>query len=436
MTAADDLLNASLARREKALAASAALLHKADDCGCGCEGKGDCPPPEDTRREFVPVPGLVNASREAVNLKAAAHLYAMGERLFPYPDDEVIVPRLATKVGMFGSHDPVTQAAEAVVSYAIPGDMSDVRSPVRSTAYEAITPGGGGGRSRLRSIGRQIVRRCPPGFEHGGRFANATYTNCGALLFTSAIGPDGEDLVGSATTTARRTVGGQAVGRATIRNVGAGLYGDSPIIRRNPNIPEVGKVDRSKVDAAVEAETVAAGNGKDGFMRFIRKDGIVVKPVAGMDRLLRQKDHPEIVGSTLVMSVTRPTNIGGDELKLLGNGLAEIHYVIPGGSSLIVKPRKPLTPRRASAIRRDLERLRAAGDEHGRALKMLAEKHQAELSMVTKFKNMDDANDMVVIERGRIRRTVQKWAYLTWYANNAPGRPKTGAAWRLIDGEA
>lgn len=400
-----------------------------DDCGCGCEGAGTC---KSTPRQepVVVVPGLVNANPNALEVKALAHIISLGENIGLLPHGEALLPVSGTKVGAFGSHDRAVQAVEALASYAVPGDMSDIRSPIRSTVYEAITPGGGGGRrGRLRSIGRQVTRRCPPGYANGGQFANATYSNCGPLLFELAGGVDTE-LIGSPNT--RRTVGGQTVANATIRNVGAGPYGESPINRRNPNIPEMGRVDRSRTNDAVESETVAAGNATN-FLRIVRRDGVVVKPVAGMDKLATQRNNPELVGSIAVLSANKPTNIGGDELRLFGTGVSEIHYVVPGGSSLILKTKRTLTPRRASALHRQLQTIRKDGDDHGRALKMLAESNPNELTLTMKYKNMDGANDMVVMERNGIRRTVQKWAYLTWYAHTAPGRPKSGSAWRIID---
>ena len=84
------------------------------------------------------------------------------------------------KVGLVSSSSRTGRVAQSIGSIAVPGDMSDVRSPVRSTVYETLTPGGGGGGSgrTRRLLGRTIGRgrgatevlRCPSGFENGGRF--------------------------------------------------------------------------------------------------------------------------------------------------------------------------------------------------------------------------------------------------------------------------
>lgn len=423
-------LNEALDVRHGVVSASARLLSKdaTGDCGCGCGGDGE-KTVNGKGQPPVVIPGLVHSGPRSLSAKALAHVIALGEGLPLVPHGSALLPVSGTKVGSFGSHDRVMQAVQAVASAVTPGDMSDIRSPIRSTVYEAITPGGGGRRNRLQSIGRSLVRRCPPGYEHGGRFANATMSNCGSLLFDLANGP-GNNLVGAAT--GRQTVGGVAVGRATIRGVGAGLYGDSGIMRRDPNIPPVGKANNSKRDSAIEEAVVAAGSSKDGFMRFVRKDGVAVKPIANMAKLLKQRNHPEMVGSTLIVSANKPNGIGGEEVKLLGNGVGEITYAIPGGHTFTLRPKKTITPRRAAALHRQLLSLREEGDDHGRALKMLAEKNPSDITVVAKFKALDDANDMVIMERNGQRRVVQKWAFLTWYAANSPARVRTSAPWRLV----
>lgn len=423
-------LDGVVAARYGIAAVSASLMTKTADCGCGCGDQGE---PSGRRMAFsepVVVPGLVNSSQGLLDAKALVHVLSIGEEIGTFPHGTFLLPVGGRKVGAIGSHSRVNQALQAVASYAIPGDMSDIRSPIRSTVYEAITPGGGRNRrNRLRSIGRSIVRRCPPGYENGGRFANATFSNCGALIFDLADGGAGENLVGAV----RRTVGGAVVGRARIRDVGAGIYGDSPIQSRAANIPPAGRPNKAKRASAMEEVLTAASASTDGFVRLVRKDGIVVKPLVGTSRLLKQKNHPEIVGSTMVLSATRPNNIGGEEIKLLGNGLAGISYALPGGHSVTVKPKKTITPRRAAALHRQMMAIREEGDEHARALKMLAEKNAAELTFAAEYKNIDGANDLVTMERNGMRRTVQKWAFLTWYAANAPGRTKTSSPWRLID---
>lgn len=421
-------LDESIAQR---VAGSGRAQKKSGDCGCGCD---DCGNTKVRHSERVVVPGLANSTKDSLDVKALVHVLSLGEHTGLVPHGAYLLPVNGVKVGAIGSHSRVGQAAQAAVSIVLPGDMSDVRSPVRSTLWELATPGGGGGRrNRLASFGRSVVRRCPPGYEHGGRFANAAMSNCGSLLFDLATGPEGGDLVGSG---GRRTVTGAAVGNATIRTPGAGRYGTSPIQRRDPNIPPVGRVDKGKTASSIEEAVAAASSAKPGFMRFIRKDGVMVKPLAPMPKLLRQKDNPEILGSTLVLSATKPTGIGGDEIKLLGNGLAAITYVVPGGHAFTLKPKKTLTARRAAALRRELESIRSGGDEYARALKALAEKHANELTFVAEYKNLDGANDMVTMERNGIRRVVQKWAFLTWYASNAPGRTRTAMPWRIIDEEA
>lgn len=431
--ATTDLLDGPLADRAVFLAASSAISTKTarkDDCGCGCEGAGDCLPVKVAHRRPVVVPGLVHSSKGSLEAKALAHVLHIGEHPETVSDMTGVALAVDVKVGSFGSHSRLVQAAQGVASYLTPGDMSPIRSPIRSGLYRALTPGGGND-NRIGGAARSLVRRCPPGYEHGGRFANVGFSNCGSLIFDIADGPDG--LIGSVATSVRRTIGGTAVSNAVMRRVGAGAYGESPIQSR---VPAVGKPDKGKVASAVEEAVTAAAASEKGFMRFIRKDGISIKPLASVDKLLRQRNHPEMVGSVLVTSANRPENIGGDEVKLLGNGLSAITYALPGGHTMTLRPKQNITPRKASALVRQLSSIRSEGDEHGRALRLLAERNSEFLTFAAEFKNVEGANDMIVMERNGMRRTVQKWAFLTWYASNAPGRVKTSSPWRLIDERA
>ena len=45
------------------------------------------------------------------------------------------------RVGVVGSGSPALQAVQAAGSYLTPGDISKLRSPIRSTVYGALTPG-------------------------------------------------------------------------------------------------------------------------------------------------------------------------------------------------------------------------------------------------------------------------------------------------------
>jgi hypothetical protein len=45
------------------------------------------------------------------------------------------------KVGIIGSNSTIGQAAQAIGSMAIPGNLSPLRSPVRSAGWSALTPG-------------------------------------------------------------------------------------------------------------------------------------------------------------------------------------------------------------------------------------------------------------------------------------------------------
>ena len=92
------------------------------------------------------------------------------------------------KVGLFNSRTRTGRVGQAIGSRTLPGDTSGIRHPVRSTAYQGLTPGGGGNHRLGRRVGGpQKFVRCPVGFEFGGRFAGRNFDNCGRSVFTLPI---------------------------------------------------------------------------------------------------------------------------------------------------------------------------------------------------------------------------------------------------------
>jgi hypothetical protein len=411
------------------------------DCGCGtCGEKSDPPPAGRVRPRLDPdmaamaasaVTGPVSRRRNAVELKVAARFSAGGSLRRPvHGVDDVVV---MTKVGLVSTNSGVGRAAQSVVSYAIPGDMSRVRSPIRSTVYRGLTPGGGGRGGLVGRIGgQQVVNRCPPGFEHGGRFANSTFTNCGRQLFEAVQG-----LVDAARSATR---GGSFRADNTpapsiLRGVPvrAGKYtGEAGRISRAANVPVMGKPSAKKMEEAV-ASMVAAANSADGpFVRLVRADGVVFSPVSDIKRIARQRKNPDMDGGTWVVALNSPSNIGGEELSLLGAGVRSVRYAVPGSGEIRVDSAKPVGQARMNALIRKLQSARSGGDENGSALREMVRQSAGTLAYSESFPNVDNPNEMVVIARGKERKTVPRWVYEAWHSDKSSGKDKS-SGWTVVD---
>jgi hypothetical protein len=420
--------------------AAASVGKKSDDCGCGCEGCED----EATGTSFTGSPfsrlssvvalsntGPFPSGRNAVNLKVLAAMQARGERVMLNDADEYRVEMpIRTKAGVVKSRSRSGQALQAIASIAIPGDMSDIRSPIRSTVYEALTPGGGGRRGLLGRIGGQANRRCPAGYEHGGRFANRTFTNCGAQLFQSALAA----LASAAGEAARGTSRAKpAPSIARGRRVGAGEYGDSEIVSREAFVPPMSKPSSKKRSEVVAKEVRAANSFNGKYERLVRADGTVLAPVTNIARISKQRNNPDIMNGSWVTSVASPTNIGGEEVSLFGAGVTELNYAMPGSGNIRISANKPITPSRASALRRALESSRRSGDEGGAALREMVRKSNGDLSYSESFPGVDKPNEMVVVKKGDETRTVARWIYESWMSSEARGKDKGSGSWTIVD---
>ena len=120
--------------------------------------------------------------QSAVEMKTA--LFSM------YNQSVVVNGNVSEKrVGIFGGSSRLAQGVQAVGTMITPGDLSDIRSPVRSQIFETLTPGGGRGLPNLPRIvrrrrggGARNKFRCPPGFQNGGTFTNSQFSTCGAQI--------------------------------------------------------------------------------------------------------------------------------------------------------------------------------------------------------------------------------------------------------------
>jgi hypothetical protein len=245
--------------------------------------------------------------------------------------------RYDVKVGLLGTHSPIGQTVQAIGSAAIPGNMSTVRSPIRSGLWGAVTPGkpripgGTGGANR--------ASRCPEGYQYGGRFTDSRLSTCGAKLFDipSALGL----AIGAIRRLAR---GARAVATGTSTPITGDAPPDSLLQSRRPQIPRVGNPNPVARAAAAKNLVTQLGQVNTPAVRMVRKDGFILEPVVPAQVLRAIPDNRDMEGADYLMSVQDLPQLGGQELGLLSNtGVTKLTYVLPGGSVLSLEKKRQLT---------------------------------------------------------------------------------------------
>ena len=247
------------------------------------------------------------------------------------------------RVGTVGSSSPVLQAVQAAGSYLTPGDISKLRSPIRSTVYGALTPGkpripGLGKLRRITNIG-DGQSRCPEGYQYGGRFTDNKFSTCGKKLFALP------GILGATIAAIRKldrflnkpvTTSGQ--------RLGAGQYPDSIVDSRAPQIPKVSFANPKKMKLEVQKLITPLGVSKLSAVRMVRRDGFILEPVVSPAVLRTIPDNRDMEGATYLANYFEPNQIGGEELGLLSNtGIQSLKYVLPGGSYLTLEKKRQLT---------------------------------------------------------------------------------------------
>lgn len=241
------------------------------------------------------------------------------------------------KVGLLGTHSPIGQAVQSIGSAVIPGNLSPLRSPVRSGAWSALTPGkpripgGTGGTNR--------AYRCPEGYQYGGRFTDSRLSTCGQKLF------DIPSPLGLAIGALRRLARGA---RAVAAGASTPITGETPpesiVQSRRPQIPRVGNPNPVAKASAAKDLVAQMGNVSEPITRMVRKDGFVLEPVVPAQVLRAIPDNRDMEGAEYLLTVQDLPQLGGQELGLLSNtGVTKLTYVLPGGSSLSLEKKRQLT---------------------------------------------------------------------------------------------
>ena len=245
------------------------------------------------------------------------------------------------RIGLVSSNSPVLQGIQAAGSAFTPGNLSIIRSPIRSSITRTLTPGIPGipGMGMGRGGAGNGVSRCPEGYQYGGRFTDNKFSTCGQQLF-ALPGP-----LGLAISLIRRALrAGTNIAPPVGTVLGAGQYGDSGISSRAPQIPKVSLPNPAKVKAEIQKLVRPLAEVSQATARLVRRDGFILEPVVSPSVLRNIPDNRDMEGAIYVMSIASADLIGKDELGLLSNtGVRKVQYVLPGGHELSLEKRRPLT---------------------------------------------------------------------------------------------
>ena len=346
----------------------------------------------DKRSSFNAMTARINGSQSLVDYKAL---------VFRCSEEPNI------KVGLFGSGTRIGQSIQAVGSIAIPGDYSDIRSPVRSRLYSALTPGGGGGRNLPGGSRSERGYRCPEGYQFGGRFTDSRYSTCGQKLFDILdLGETIGRLLGIVSAAGSRRGPGSNVTGELIR--GGQASGDV-VISRAPDIPRVGNADRKKMGQVIEGAYSSLTTQPNGTSYLIRRDGFALKPVVSASVLRTVPDNRNMEGASYLTAVSNLDSIGKDELGLLSNtGVTSLEYVLPDGSKLKLEKSRALTVGERRKLGRTVNEAASMDvrSDPAARLKAVASNSNGGIKYSEDFGSMNNPNDLVTSGKTSVRRWV------------------------------
>ena len=360
---------------------------------------------------------VLSTNRNLVNYKAA---------IFSTPTKSRI--GASVKVGLIGSSGAVGQNIQAAGTVALPGNLSAIRSPIRSRAYGALVPSGNLGLGRVRRVTPKPTRgfRCPAGFQFGGRFTDQNYSTCGAQLF------DLPSPIGLTIGAARRLNNNPRIPKVQAAEslsqvVTAGTTGNTASILRMAQIPRTGADNPASRIKAVETaiRTVTGAPTSEG--RLIRRDGVVLKPIVPSSVLRKFSGNSDMDGGVMIRPIQVPKDIVGDDLALLaGPAVRQVTYVLPNGSTLTIERARELTVGERRKFGRQLNRVAGESDQFdvGNNIRDFANASNGAFKYTEKFPNVEKPNDLISVDNGKGGKVeVRRWVYET-FMSNGKGKPK------------
>lgn len=332
------------------------------------------------------------------------------------------------KAGLFHSSGRIGRALQAAGTAILPGDVSNVRHPIRSREASALTPGKIGANG---GIGGPKMIRCPAGYEHGGRFSPADLSGCGRQLFTPpkrvAGGGSREGRAGKPsdrTSTASGTKPGRVgviEGEGTALRGGRG--GRAVQISRSADIQDVRPASTERRSAGI-ARALRTLSGKGEGMMLVRRDGSLLDSSADLDTLSSARTSRDMQGAGLVRGVSSLKGIGRKEVPLLLNtNLSAIGFALPGGDSITITKGRDLT----------LDEKRRVGRawKAGMSLYDLEAASHGTIQVDAKIKKAASTERIWIepLDGSGAPRSVPRWVYDMFLAEEAEGR--FGKAWRI-----
>lgn len=337
------------------------------------------------------------------------------------------------KVGLVGSRSRLGQVVQGVGSVVLPGNVSVVRSPVRSGIARALTPGGGQdnnlvGRAAASALGRsrraaRKILRCPAGFEYGGRFASRNFANCGRQLFDL---PGIGDGLGGA--------GRGAVGLVRRRGeeFDIGNYGlTAAQIQRATQIPRVGGNNGVARNRGIQAAVAALAGKSESNAFLVRQDGFTLRPVVATNVLAEIRKNPDMDNGAFISRIANTAQVGHDSTPMLWMSNARsVVFVTPDGGSITVERAKDLTIGQKRKLTKFWDASASKPEKEfdmGSRIRSLVDYSEGGLTYNERFPNLDNANDLVTVAeigKEKSQRSVRRWVYANYMADNAPGRDK------------
>lgn len=298
------------------------------------------------------------------------------------------------KAGLIGSGSKPGQVAQGIASTVIPGDLSDLRSPIRSTIWETLTPGGGG-RSLRRPGGKERTYRCPEGYQFGGRFTDSRWSTCGRQLF------DVPGLAATLRQIAEALMGG-----------GGGIGDQTPDVRLLRGADAGGDILKSRMAQVPRVSAFNAKANKDGVTAavrdltaypsipsmMIRRDGFPMQPVVSVGELRKVPDNRNMEGATFLMRAANIDMLGKDELGLLSNtGVTSLMYVMPNGSTIRMDKRRALSVGERRKLGKTVSAASQIDNSNDPLLRLrnVIEDSGGAIGLTTNFKGISDPDEII-----------------------------------------
>lgn len=350
------------------------------------------------------------------------------------PYAEVYDHRIKFKAGLVRSANPAVRAVQSLAATALPGNLSAVRSPARSTMWSATTPGGNSAISSFavnplaRAAAAAIPKpdrgfRCPEGFQFGGQFTDKYFSTCGKKLFALAVsllaGASRALEVRSPNLPRELNIGGVPV--API-----GKLGQVSLVRKpDIEIPKVGSPNFGSYKSAIRNVSSEMTEYSKPVSRLVRRDGVVLTPLVSASVLRTVPDNRNMEGAAYVSYVTKPAQIGGEELGMFSNsGINSLVYVLPNGGTLTLRKTRNLSNgerRKLGKLVAEAQRMQNGSDAAAR-IEHVAAEMDGPVAYEQSFGDLRGPNDLITVvdPRTKKQRQMRRWYRDAFMLEKAP----------------